>query len=600
MPLPLGADFSGQPAPEPAAVHTANGIPGAGARTNSANGTAGAVEPFNQIVRGSEIGGAAEDSIEDVLRRFYSDEVPEDTRNAVVYYFGYFYGICPIFHPASFIRRIVNGEVDQILIDSLRASAARLINKYTDTYVDLDRLIEDIEERLLSYLGEPNLDYVRAVAIMASLNGGECRFMMYNALTCLAASLVTRLGWHMLDAQPVRPDITWDEWVNLEIKRRTFFIVYLIDGYLAMISDRSMTLPPERIMTRPPGSTASWDDMAVRRLHDKLPTFFDAMQPASGIIKSASVVYSCVEMASLSSIMARLNDFLWKAKIALSTYSHGDDFKPNVKFLKRYTPTLSHVALPIKSLFAFDEFRHIHEDLMEWRRRLLDTNDLDHFDESDLHLSNFGNHAHRLQLMRVRYFCLYTYSAPVLHCLHLTNRPSYFETQLRNKVFVEMPEAVALAQTDVPENKFIYEILSSVFADRLNLGLLAYDVAEDSWRICVDSVYDLVRCLDRHRDIPLERYDQTIPFCLLTSLTVLIRNARMCRHKIEEAAGSSPADMDGIRQDLAQSTTAMRRLWALLGDLNDVWRISGIEYLLRMMQIEEVVNAADLFSGLSL
>ncbi|KAJ2713210.1 hypothetical protein H4R19_002368 [Coemansia spiralis] len=593
---PMNTDGAAiQPIPEPAPAHPVR---------DAFSGTFGpvsAAEPFNHVVRGSEMASTAPDSIDDVLSRFYSDEVPEETRNTVVYYFGYFYAICPIFHPASFIRRVVANDVDPILIDSMRASAARMINKYTDTSVDLDPLIEEIEQRLLGYMGEPNLDYVRAVTIMASLNGGECRFMMYNALACLAVSLVTRLGWHMLDAQPVRTDVAWDDWVNLEIKRRTFYIVFMIDGYLSLVSDRSMTLPSARIMTRPPGSAASWDDMAVQRLDDQLPTFFNARQPAADLIKSAALVYSCFELASLSAIMARINDFLWRAKIALSTYAHGDDFKPSIKYLKGYAPTLSQIQLPIHSLFAFDEFRQLHEDLMEWRRRLLDTGNLQAWASPDLHLSRFGSRQHRLQLMRARYFCLHTYSTPVLHCMHLTNRPSYFETQLRNRVFAEVPgAAAALAQTDVPENKFIYEILSSVFADRLNLGLLAYDVAEDSWRICVESVYELVRLLDRHRDIPLERYDQVMPFCLLTSLTVLIRNARMCRRKIEDANGAVSEALDTVRQDLTQSTVAMRRLWAVLGDLNDVWRISGIEYLLRMMQIEEVVNAADLFSGLSL
>ncbi|KAJ2760485.1 hypothetical protein IWQ57_006294, partial [Coemansia nantahalensis] len=394
-----------------------------------------AAEPFSQIVRGSEIAAAAAapDSIEEVLARFYSDEVPEDTRNAIVYYFGYFYAICPIFHPATFIRRVVAGEVDQILIDSLRASAARMINKYTSTMVDLDRLIEDIEERLLGYMGEPNLDFVRAVTIMAALNGGECRFMMYNALTCLAASLVTRLGWHMLDTQPVSPDVTWDEWVNLEIKRRTFYIVYGIDGYLSLVSDRSSTLPSLRVMTRLPGSTESWDDMAVRRLSDRLPTFFNRNQPGADLLKSAALVYPGFELVSLSAIMARINDFLWETKIALSTYAHGDNFRPNLKFFKGYAPTLAHIQLPITSMFAIAEFRQLHEDLVAWRQSLLDTDGLRGYGNPDLHLSKFGNREHRLQLMRARYFCLYTYSTPVLHCMHLTNRPSYFDTQLRNK-----------------------------------------------------------------------------------------------------------------------------------------------------------------------
>ncbi|KAJ2341261.1 hypothetical protein GGF43_006208 [Coemansia sp. RSA 2618] len=198
--------------------------------------------------------------------------------------------------------------------------------------------------------------------------------------------------------------------------------------------------------------------------------------------------------------------------------------------------------------------------------------------------------------MRIRYFCLYTYSVPIMHCLHFANRPSYFETQSANKVFVDSPDVASHMQTDAPENRAIYDILANVFTDRLNRGMLAYDVINDSWRICVDVVHDLVRHLDQNKDIPLERYDQVMPFCLMTSMTVLIRNARICKHKIETGAD----DVDSVRDDLAQSTASLRRLWTLLGDLNNIWRVEGVEYLMRIMQVEEVVNAADLLSGLSL
>ncbi|KAJ2781756.1 hypothetical protein H4R18_002669 [Coemansia javaensis] len=559
--------------------------------------------PFDRLVRASEVGSGGPDlePMDEVLRRFYSDEVPELTRNAVVYFFEYFYGICPIFHPATFVRRVVGGEVDPILLDSLRATVARLLNKHTGAGIDLDRLIEDVEARIISHLGEPTVDYVQAVVVMASLNGGECRFVMYNSLGCLASSLVTRLGWHTLDVCPLRPGASWREWVNTELKRRTFISVYQIDGYLSMVSDRAMTLPPGRIMTLPPAPLEGWDDVTVSRLPDQLRACFDPARTAAEVVRAASIVDPFVHLASLTTIMSRINDFLWKAKIALSAHAHGDRFKPAVRFLDRPALSLPRTGLPIKSLLDFDEFRRITEDLAEWRQCILDTMALTALASGDGHpFAKFGDRAHRTRLMRIRYFCMYTYSTPVLHCLHLTNRPSYFAAQSNGQVFERVPSTASLALTDAPENKLIYEILSCVFADRLNFGLLAYDVHEESWRICVESVYDLVRFLDDHADIPPERHDQAMPFCLLTSLTVLIRNSRICQHQLEEAGGKGSSTADAVRDDLAKTTAALRRLWALLRDLNDVWRISGVEYLLRMMQIEEVANAADLLSGMSL
>ncbi|KAJ2254844.1 hypothetical protein GGH98_002198, partial [Coemansia sp. RSA 454] len=139
---------------------------------SSSHCPAAPAESFYRTVTESQGGDMNAGSIAETLRRFYSDEVSEETRNSVIYYFEYFYAICPIFHPALFVRRIVDGEVDQILIDSMRASAARIINRNTGSNIDLDRLIEETDTKLLSYLAKPSVDYVRAVVIMASLNGG--------------------------------------------------------------------------------------------------------------------------------------------------------------------------------------------------------------------------------------------------------------------------------------------------------------------------------------------------------------------------------------------------------------------------------------------
>ncbi|KAJ1649330.1 hypothetical protein GGF38_006149, partial [Coemansia sp. RSA 25] len=65
------------------------------------------------------------------MRRFYSDQFPAETREVVIFYFEYFYGICPIFHPATFLCRLVCGSIDALLIDVMRAKTARLITKHT-------------------------------------------------------------------------------------------------------------------------------------------------------------------------------------------------------------------------------------------------------------------------------------------------------------------------------------------------------------------------------------------------------------------------------------------------------------------------------------
>ncbi|KAJ2735973.1 hypothetical protein IW152_001096, partial [Coemansia sp. BCRC 34962] len=182
------------------------------------------------------------DAPEEIMRRFYSDEVSQDTRDTVICYLDYFYGVCPIFHPATLLRRVVNGKVDPLLLQAMRASAARVITKLTGVYVDVDKAIEDVQQKLLLGLENPSLDYVRTVVLLASLKGGECEFMSYNSLSCLASSLVTRLGWHTIDLVGSEAELSWEDWIEIELKRRTFWVAYEIDSYLGLLSDRPMTI----------------------------------------------------------------------------------------------------------------------------------------------------------------------------------------------------------------------------------------------------------------------------------------------------------------------------------------------------------------------
>ncbi|KAJ2157607.1 hypothetical protein GGF46_004377 [Coemansia sp. RSA 552] len=557
-----------------------------------------AEQGFSKLVKESQAGDMDQRTTEDTLRRFYSEEVSEETRNTVVYYFEYFYTICPVYHPASFLRRVVDGKVDPILLDAMKASAARLINRHTNCVVDLDKLIDETNSKLLLYLKEPNIDYVRAVLVMASLNGGECRFITYNSLTCLATSLVTRLGWHMLDAHPPATKIDWPEWRDMEIKRRTFYVVYIIEGYLGMLSDRSMSITDTRLMVRAPGSDESWDSITTARVRGKFPARFDELRSNRDIIQSGSLAHSMVSMVSLTTIISRVNSFLWDIKLKLSTYANGNDYRPNLKYFKPISSDIPHVPLPIRSLFDIGSFREVHDMLTQWMRGLIDASDMKHLAQSDHLFSKFGDYSHRMYLARVRYFCLYTYSLPVIHCLHFANRPSYFVSQTAKKIFAETPDVSSL--TEAPENRIIYEILGNVFTERLNSGMLAYDIVDDSWRECVEIVYEFIRHLDRNDDIPAERYDQAMPLCLMSSMTVLIRNVRKCKHKINNAADKGAPEIEDTQNEISRSTTALRRLWTLLGELTSIWRVDGVEQLLRIMQVEEVINAADLLSGLSL
>ncbi|KAJ2581868.1 hypothetical protein GGH95_001850 [Coemansia sp. RSA 1836] len=541
------------------------------------------------------------------MRRFYSDQFPAETREVVIFYFEYFYGICPIFHPATFLCRLVCGSIDALLIDVMRAKTARLITKHTGRRVDLDAIIENINRRLLLDLENPSFDYIRAVVLMTTLSGGECKFMSYNSLVCLACSMVTRLGWNSLDlgARDAKK-IPWLEWAELETQRRTFWIVYQLDAYQALLADRPVSISDARLHTGTPGSDCTWDDISIAQILHWPTRHLQSIDKAT-IINTGALSYTFIDVCDLTVMLSQINQFLWSIRersYASQLPSRAElfsgmnlllDFDNDDDALVKKNK-LSLVVT--KSLFELPRFRELHEAMQAWRNRLVPADDLKGIGEGLGHFSQFGSLRHRQHLMRVRYFCLYCYYVPFLHLLHLSNRPSFF--QKRKKPSQQQTSAVGSCVAagefqSTEEYRVLREMLSSSFSGTTNDSLLAYDVVEESWQICLDSIFDLSVFLERNRDISLDRSDQITPFCLFTSITILIRHIRKCRNNTTNSPQGCYSS--GVME---RSVAVVRQLWAMLKDLGFLWGVRGMERLLRQMQVEEVINAADLFSGLSL
>ncbi|KAJ2893594.1 hypothetical protein GGI21_005404, partial [Coemansia aciculifera] len=185
----------------------------------------------------------------DMLAFFSDSVVDRETRDAVRFYFDYFYPLCPMFHPTMFIRRVVQNDVDPLLIDAMKAASAGVVTRMTGRVVDGAALARSVKQRILEKLEAPDIDLVRVLVIMTLLAGSQGEMMAYNSLICLAASLVVRLGWHKLDLYK-RPKpcssstsfSSWDEWVSIEVKRRVFWLVYQTDSYQAMLTGRPMSI----------------------------------------------------------------------------------------------------------------------------------------------------------------------------------------------------------------------------------------------------------------------------------------------------------------------------------------------------------------------
>ncbi|KAJ2672056.1 hypothetical protein GGI25_005250 [Coemansia spiralis] len=624
------------------------------------------------------------------MEEFFSDRVDAETRDAVVYYFDYFYPLAPMFHPSMFIRRVVAGDVDPLLLDAMKATTARVIATKTGRSIDGQELARSVKSRILAQLERPSADLVRVLVVMTLLAGSQGEYVSYNSLICLAASLVVRLGWHQLDLYKRAPERSWDDWVAVEVRRRIFWLVYQTDSYQAMLTGRPMSIAEDSVYVSAPCSDYEWD---VILRPSRLVPAADPRQQGSKIIdrlvqttrhqrssrsssgSATSLVqslrvdqhtivatgafsYSFMALCELTAIIARINIFLCDAKTgrpsillppepalasgssssAATSGSRGmftgsafarDGPFPAVDFLgpapvagSLVHPVLRTVALPSE----YPTFLELDERLEEWKRSLLLPEELRDEATEAADITYFGTADHRRFMMRVRYFCLHCYYVPITLFLHQSNRPSFFteyeqplEQRLRNGQLLgneysasppPFDEKAAREHGNPPEplaesDVALREMLNSAFASTWNEGLLAYDIEARSWQISVQAAHGLSEHLERNSDLPLERFDQVIPFCIFMSIAVLIRQVRMCNRQLEQMAqahghGTSEGYYGRVETERTLCVRHAKHQWEIMQKLGALWNVEGMELLLKSMQIDEVTNAADMFSGMSL
>ncbi|KAJ1727608.1 hypothetical protein LPJ72_005858 [Coemansia sp. Benny D160-2] len=563
----------------------------------------------------------------EILRRFYSDEVAPETRESVIYYLDYFYGICPIFHPASFVRRVVEGRVDSLLLDAMRASAARIITKRTGKRIDHEALLtRTYTNLLLHHKSTPTVDYIRALILLSSLNGGEENFRMYNVLSCLAVSLITRLGWNLLDYGGARHSApaTWKEWIALEVKRRAFWIIYVNDSYQSFLGNRRLSLSKLYVHVAAPATDFTWEDVTVfpnagsdgRSSRSVLPVQTNLYERNSRIIRNASLVHSLQTLCDVSTINNQIGAFMLDFKQSMEQQQHQHQQHQQAADYRAID-----IPAAMASLFECAEFAELHGNLVSWKKNLIRAEDLKPQWAPSYPFTEFGSYKHRLHVMRIRYFCMAGYYVTLIVFLHMCNRPSFFaprppattttatnNNSSNNNSNASLPSASSApanttASAPSAEDTALRELLGAAFPPEIHEGLVAYDVVADSWDICVAAVLEYVAFLDKNADVPLDRYDQIMPLCLFLSMTVLIRQIRMWRTQIADAeagAKAAASGLKGVRERFIDGIRALRRLWSLLLDLGAVWKTEGMECLLRSMQVEETSSTAELLAELAL
>ncbi|KAJ2481639.1 hypothetical protein IWW56_001657 [Coemansia sp. RSA 2131] len=569
----------------------------------------------------------------DLVERFMQMEDIE-LREAVVAYYAYFYGFCPILHPSTLLRKVVSGTLDPLLDDSLRATTSMFVSKKLGRKIDADTLFARLVTAITIRSEAPSIDEVCAFQLASIGVSGVRGFVCFDTLKSAVTSLLVQLNWHELDRyESLGAAASWEEWVEAEVKRRVFWINYKIDSHHASIAGRPPVIDEEKVFVRAPCSDAEWDELSREILvkncccdeSAEAPAAYpdgpwnaspestsdsDSSDEPSSLAEPVSLgdagsLTTCRSLAEgvqeelsrsfrlitpYESFMARISTLQRDAKASYvqRTTGSGDADVPQ-----------SDAEIPL--LGEWPEFKRYDGEIRHWRAEQVVASALRDPSLPPWHASFFGNIRHRIFLVRVRYYSINIYAPGVTIILHSANRRTFF-TEAQQTIAAQSsrdsstsPRLEPHTNVESAGDEQIARILNQTFGPTWCQGLVATDIEPESWALCVECAHELAECLRRNDDIPLEFLDMVIPLFLFVGITVLLRQIRRCQSLV--GAGDSNGAWDA---ELKRCLRDAHGLWRAIRSMGSVWRIDGISKLLSSMHIDEVEKAAEQLASMSL
>ncbi|KAJ1893051.1 hypothetical protein LPJ66_005987 [Kickxella alabastrina] len=481
-----------------------------------------------------------------LIHDFFSDKVDAELREAIIVYYTFFYSYCPILHPSTLLRKVLDGTIDPILRDSLCAATAAHVERRLSCVIDSDTILNRIVQAAIMHHNRPTVDMICALQ-MASIGLSSKRgFVSFDNLKGTVSNMILQLGWHEIDKYAeLEPDsgLTWDSWGSVYVR--------------ASCND------------------CEWDELSMEVLranHTKNlgdPVSDNQTLEAISYMQRA-VSHTFTLVANFSSYLAHIGMMHRNAKtkwLRQRASSGGQS-------LAQSTSTSSFVML----LGDMDEFKRCASDLESWNSSIVSAETLKDPQLDPRSVTFFGTLQHRQYMVRVRYFCLDMYGSAMVILLHSSNRPSFFfEAETEHK-------AKFSSTNDSKEGKpDLQESLLRAFGPNWCLGLLVEDIVPSSWQLCLECAHEIPTCLRNNADIPMEFVDVILSISMFFSLSVMLRQIR----RIEDGK-EVPRDgeLDRCNQDLVMQ-------WALIKDLESTWNIDALIDLLRKMNIEDAAETAE-------
>ncbi|KAJ1940780.1 hypothetical protein EC988_006937 [Linderina pennispora] len=362
--------------------------------------------------------------------------------------------------------------------------------------------------------------------------------------------MLMRLGYHEIDLYKDTKPKTWGEWVEVETKRRIFWTVFQHDSFMSLINGLPTMIPESSIFVKSPCADSDWNDIE-----------FPLLYSTDGKL-SVSEELAAIQRGS--SEKSPLHDLSPERELVYS--------------VKRKTKLVSEYPL----------FRQFDAQLRDLHERVKPPKHLAEFSYDEDSVQRFGSQEYGLSIMRARYVVITAFTCSTTVILHSNNRASFFTEFEQPHEGQADPNAAALKQ-----------VMATMFGKVWSQGLLATDIEPESWDICVRSSHTLAGYLRSNQDIPSIRIEKMVCISIIINSSVLLRQIRRCKAALRDA-DDSEMSLNQWQQELDRSTQNVKSMWDALLRLSEAWNLDGVTQVLKMMDTDDAINAADQLSSLSL
>ncbi|ORX70249.1 hypothetical protein DL89DRAFT_267470 [Linderina pennispora] len=599
----------------------------------------------------------------DLMKEFYSDKVEPETREAVLAYFEYLYAYGPIFHPSTFIRGIVANEVDPLLIDILKARTSNYLNADYGRNVDVEALAARVKSQILFRLQEPTIETMQILLLLALVEVSCQRRDACAAIFASLSCLMLRFDWHEVDLYRTRRPASWDEWVEVETKRRIFWSAYQNEFLISSFQGWRTSIPESIVSVRCPCADSDWIDVdftppspqqqneAVAEQDLADPTMTSAVEgeaaatlsaeatlsssssssaaaaaaaalPAAGksvgsatmdvagsipmqretqVVISGALSHSFALLCEYNIILGRVTHFLHDTRTARS------ESKGLETILERPMPAIEYLG-PIPEsghlVYAIDRKGHLISDDPVFKRYADYVQRLSKRAETPQHLLDTS-----FDIERAKIFGTSDHRICVLRSRYLSLKSLAcmitvaLHSSNRRSFFdeYERPSELepSLSSPIDPQEKILRMILNIAFGKIWGQGLLAEDIQLDSIRECVECSHDFACCLDREKDVPDSRFELTVGLGIVVALGVLLHQLRRCKKALGEADDTEML-LSAWDNELKRVLGNIKILWTTLQKMTAVWNIGVLIKTLKLMNIDEAAVATEQLSFLTI